>query len=105
MNPFTFFAASDVPGALWLAGEGTRFIAGGTNLIDLMKVDVLRPTRLVDINRLGLAAIEHTAEGGLRLGALARNAATAWHPLVRERYPLLATALARLVQRAANAAR
>lgn len=93
MTPFTFFPVSDVPAALWLAGDGTRFIAGGTNLIDLMKVDVLRPTRLVDINRLALAAIEPTTEGGLRLGALARNAATAWHPLVRERYPLLATAI------------
>jgi xanthine dehydrogenase YagS FAD-binding subunit len=93
MNPFTFFPVSDVPGALWLAGDGTSFIAGGTNLIDLMKVNVLRPTRLVDINRIGLAAIESTADGGLRLGALARNAATAYHPLVREHYPLLASAI------------
>lgn len=93
MNPFTFVAPSDVAGALQLAGEGTRFIAGGTNLIDLMKVRVMLPTRLVDINRLGLDAIERTADGGLRLGALARNSATAWHPLVREHYPLLATAI------------
>ena len=93
MTPFTFVPVEDVPGALWLTGEGTRFIAGGTNLLDLMKVRVLQPTRLVDINRLGLDAIEPTAEGGLRLGALARNAATAWHPLVREHYPLLATAI------------
>lgn len=93
MNPFTFHPAADVAAALWLAGDGARFIAGGTNLLDLMKVNVLRPARLVDINRLGLDAIEPTAEGGLRLGALARNAATAWHPLVRERYPLLATAI------------
>jgi len=93
MSPFTFVPVSDVPGALSLAGEGTRFIAGGTNLIDLMKVRVMRPTRLVDINRLGLDAIERTPGGGLRLGALARNAATAWHPLVREHYPLLATAI------------
>ncbi|TFZ04519.1 FAD binding domain-containing protein [Ramlibacter rhizophilus] len=93
MNPFTFVTVEDVPGALWLAGEGTSFIAGGTNLIDLMKVSVLRPARLLDINRLGLDAIEPTSDGGVRLGALARNAATAWHPLVRERYPLLATAI------------
>jgi xanthine dehydrogenase YagS FAD-binding subunit len=93
MNPFTFVTVSDVPGALWLTGEGTSFIAGGTNLIDLMKVSVLRPARLVDINRLGLDAIEPKADGGLRLGALARNAATAYHPLVRERYPLLASAI------------
>lgn len=93
MTPFTFVPVSDVAGALRLAGEGTRFIAGGTNLVDLMKASVLRPTRLVDINRLGLDAIHPTAEGGLRLGALARNAATAWDPRVREHYPLLATAI------------
>lgn len=93
MNPFTFATASDVPAALAQAAEGARFIAGGTNLIDLMKVRVLRPTRLVDINRLGLAEIARTPGGGLRLGALARNAATAYHPLVREHYPLLASAI------------
>lgn len=93
MNPFTFVRASDLPAALSQAGEGTRFIAGGTNLIDLMKEGVLRPARLVDINRLGLEAIERTPDGGLRLGALARNAPTAHHPLVREHYPLLATAI------------
>lgn len=93
MNPFTFVTASDIPAALAQAAEGARFIAGGTNLIDLMKVRVTRPTRLVDINRLGLAEIARTPEGGLRLGALARNAATAYHPLVREHYPLLASAI------------
>jgi xanthine dehydrogenase YagS FAD-binding subunit len=93
MNPFTFAAVDDVAGALWLAGEGTSFIAGGTNLIDLMKVDVVRPSRLVYINRLGLDTIERTPDGGLRMGALVRNAATASHPLVREHYPLLASAI------------
>jgi xanthine dehydrogenase YagS FAD-binding subunit len=93
MSPFTFVSASDVPAALSQAGEGASFIAGGTNLIDLMKVDVLRPARLVDINGLGLDAIARTPDGGLRLGALARNAATAYHPLVREHYPLLASAI------------
>ncbi len=93
MSPFSFAAASDVAAALGQAAGGTRFIAGGTNLLDLMKVNVLRPTRLVDINGLGLDAIERTPDGGVRLGALARNAATAWHPLVREHYPLLATAI------------
>lgn len=93
MNPFTFVTANDIPAALAQAAQGARFIAGGTNLIDLMKVRVLRPARLVDINRLGLDAIERTPEGGLRLGALARNAGTAYHPLVREHYPLLASAI------------
>lgn len=94
MNPFAYSRAQDVGGALQalLAGEG-KFIAGGTNLLDLMKENVMRPAQLVDINRLPLATIEPTPDGGLRLGALARNAATAYHPLVREQYPLLSTAI------------
>lgn len=70
-----------------------KFLAGGTNLIDLMKNSVERPAALVDINRLPLAKIETLPDGGLRLGALARNSDTANHPLVRERYPLLAYAI------------
>ncbi|RYF38052.1 MAG: xanthine dehydrogenase family protein subunit M, partial [Comamonadaceae bacterium] len=94
MNPFAYSRAQDVGGALQAlkATEG-KFIAGGTNLIDLMKENVMRPAQLVDINRLPLDAIEALPDGGLRLGALARNAATAYHPLVRERYPLLSTAI------------
>ena len=70
-----------------------KFLAGGTNLIDLMKNSVERPAALVDINRLPLAKIETLPDGKLRLGALARNSDTANHPLVRERYPLLAYAI------------
>jgi xanthine dehydrogenase YagS FAD-binding subunit len=70
-----------------------KFLAGGTNLIDLMKNGVERPAALVDINRLPLTKIEELPDGGLRLGALARNSDTANHPLVRERYPLLAYAI------------
>jgi xanthine dehydrogenase YagS FAD-binding subunit len=70
-----------------------RFLAGGTNLLDLMKSSVLSATRLVDLNRAGLEAITETADGGLDLGALARNSDTANHPLVRRRYPLLTQAL------------
>lgn len=94
MNPFAYSRVQDVAGALQAlpAGEG-RFVAGGTNLLDLMKENVMRPARLVDINRLPLATIEQLPDGGLRLGALARNAATAYHPLVREHYPLLSTAI------------
>jgi xanthine dehydrogenase YagS FAD-binding subunit len=72
--------------------QSAKFIAGGTNLIDLMREDVERPDRLVDINRLDLTRIEER-EGGLRLGALARNSDTANHPLVRERYPLVTQAI------------
>jgi xanthine dehydrogenase YagS FAD-binding subunit len=94
MNPFTFTQASDVDAALArLATPGARPIAGGTNLLDLMKEGVMQPGELVDINGLGLDAVEEAPDGGLRLGALARNADTAYHPLVRERYPLLSAAI------------
>lgn len=96
MNPFAYSKPQDVQAALaQVAGEegAARFIAGGTNLLDLMKENVMRPARLVDINRLALDAIEATPQGGLKLGALARNAHTAYHPLVRERYPLLSSAI------------
>ena len=94
MNPFTFTQASDVDAALArLAMPGVRPIAGGTNLLDLIKEGVTHPGELVDINGLGFDRIEEDAGGGLRLGALARNADTAYHPLVRERYPLLSAAI------------
>jgi xanthine dehydrogenase YagS FAD-binding subunit len=73
--------------------QNTKFLAGGTNLVDLMKNNVERPTRLVDITRLPLGRIEELPDGGVRLGALARNSDTANHPLVRQKYPLLAQAL------------
>ena len=94
MNPFAFTQAADVDAALAaLAGPGARPVAGGTNLLDLMKEGVMKPSSLVDINPIaGLDAIEEDG-AGLRLGALARNADTAYHPLVQERYPLLAAAI------------
>lgn len=96
MNPFSFHVASDVDEALRaVAGApgSARFVAGGTNLLDLMKENVARPVRLVDINRLPLDGIDDLPDGGLRLGALARNADTAHDPRVRERYPLLSSAI------------
>jgi xanthine dehydrogenase YagS FAD-binding subunit len=70
------------------------YIAGGTNLLDLWKYDLLHPTLLVDINNLtALKRIEEKEEGGLRLGALVTNADTAYHPLIEERYPLLSKAI------------
>jgi xanthine dehydrogenase YagS FAD-binding subunit len=71
----------------------TKVLAGGTNLIDLMKNGVEHPDRVADINRLPLAQIEQLPGGGLRLGAMARNSDTANHPLVREHYPLLSEAI------------
>src|SRR5688500_320021 len=76
MNPFTFGRASDVNEAVRDIAEhrDARFIAGGTNILDLMRENVARPARLIDITRLPLRSIEATADGGLRLGALATNA-------------------------------
>jgi xanthine dehydrogenase YagS FAD-binding subunit len=71
----------------------TKILAGGTNLVDLMKNGVEQPEYLVDINRLDLTAIGQIADGGVRLGALAHNSDTANHPLIRERYPLLSQAI------------
>jgi xanthine dehydrogenase YagS FAD-binding subunit len=70
-----------------------KFIAGGTNLIDLMKDDVERPARLIDISRLPLNSVEETADGGLRIGALVPNSDLAYHPLIAQRYPMLASAI------------
>jgi len=93
MNPVSYLRAGDTGEALSHLGDGARFIAGGTNLLDLMKEFVMRPSALVDINALPLDYIAQTAQGGLLLGATARNADTAYHPLVRERYPLLTAAI------------
>ncbi len=70
-----------------------RFIAGGTNLLDLMKVDVERPRHLVDVSRLPLRSVDETPEGGLAIGALVSNADLAADDRVRQRYPMLSLAL------------
>ena len=97
MKPFAFSQPKDLDGVLaMLALDGARPIAGGTNLLDLMKEQVMAPPSVVDVNALsgdGLDTIDATPDGGLHLGALARNADTAYHPLVRERYPLLSSAM------------
>ncbi|MBJ2155731.1 FAD binding domain-containing protein [Variovorax sp. IB41] len=72
---------------------GAKFIAGGTNLLDLMKLDIEHPPHLVDVNRLALDRIEATPEGGLKIGALVRNSDLAADLRVRQGYPLLARAL------------
>jgi len=94
MNRFEYARAEDASHAVALAGSGSaRFLAGGTNLVDLMKENVERPSKVVDIRRLALADIADADDGGLRIGALATNADTAWHPAVESRYPLLASAI------------
>jgi xanthine dehydrogenase YagS FAD-binding subunit len=95
MNNFAYSRASDVDDAVrQIAAEPTAcFVAGGTNLIDLMKENVARPTRLIDISHLPLREVESTSDGGLRIGALVPNSDLAYHPEVEKRYPLLASAI------------
>lgn len=95
MIPFQYSRANDVADAVRMisADPSAKFIAGGTNLVDLMKDDVERPSRLIDISRLPLDTIEATADGGLRIGALVPNSDLAYHPLIEQRYPLLASAI------------
>src|SRR5437588_3976395 len=95
MYPFTFTSAGDERTARDVVAKDprARFVAGGTTLLDLMKLNVERPTQLVDITALPLDRIEELANGGIRIGALVRNADLAHHELVRTRYPVLSQAL------------
>jgi xanthine dehydrogenase YagS FAD-binding subunit len=95
MINFQYIRASDVVDAVRLiaADPAAKFIAGGTNLIDLMKEDVERPARLIDISRLELREIEELSNGGLRIGALVPNSDLAYHPLIERRYPMLTSAI------------
>jgi xanthine dehydrogenase YagS FAD-binding subunit len=93
LPPFRYARAADERAALdALPGKDTSLLAGGTNLVDMMRLGVMQPAVVVDIGRLPLAAIEVTPEG-LSLGAMARNSDVAHHPAVREQYPVLAQAL------------
>jgi xanthine dehydrogenase YagS FAD-binding subunit len=95
MNTFGYARARDIGDAVRLiaADPDARFIAGGTNLLDLMKENVARPSQLIDITRLPLAKVEDTDDGGLRIGALVPNSDLAWHPQIEKRYPLLGSAI------------
>jgi xanthine dehydrogenase YagS FAD-binding subunit len=95
MIDFQYARATDVADAVRqiAADPAAKFIAGGTNLIDLMKYGVERPPRLIDISRLPLNTVEETPEGGLRIGALVPNSDLAYHPLIEKRYPLVASAI------------
>lgn len=93
MNRFDYIRPDTIADAIAaLNNPDTRALAGGTNLVDLMKYNVARPARVVDINRLPLRSLE-AAEGELRVGALVSNSELAWHPAVRERWPLLSSAI------------
>ena len=95
MKSFTYARASSPAEAAAMAAQvqGARFIAGGTNLLDLMKLEIEAPTHLIDINRLGLDTIEPTKDGGLRIGAMVRNTALAADKRVRRDYAVLTRAI------------
>ena len=95
MKAFTYERAASAPqaAASALAKPGAKFIAGGTNLLDLMKLEVETPLHLIDINRLGLDQTEPTAEGGLRIGAMVRNSDLAADPRIMKDYAVLSRAL------------
>ena len=93
MKAFDYSRADSPEAAVSESGDGVRFIAGGTNLLDLMKLQIETPTRLVDITRLDLANIADTADGGLLIGALVTNSDLAQEPRVRARYPALSRAI------------
>ncbi|MFI5257409.1 MAG: FAD binding domain-containing protein [Gemmatimonadales bacterium] len=100
MRPFDYVAASDSAQAAELAAAnpGSHFIAGGTTLVDLMKLEVETPSRLVDINTIAaqepaMTQVVSLPDGGVRIGALVRNSDLAWEGMIRERYPVLSEAL------------
>jgi xanthine dehydrogenase YagS FAD-binding subunit len=95
MNNFGYVRAHDVADAVRhiAADPAAQFIAGGTNLIDLMKENVARPSRLIDITHLPLDKVESTPDGGLRIGALVPNSDLAYHPQIASRYPMLGSAI------------
>ncbi|MBQ0770350.1 MAG: xanthine dehydrogenase family protein subunit M [Sphingomonadales bacterium] len=92
MKPFTYARANDRADAIAQAADAT-YIAGGTNLLDLMKLEVMAPDKLVDINRLDLSEIGVTDDGGLRIGALVTNSDCAAADRVRRDYPMLSRAI------------
>jgi xanthine dehydrogenase YagS FAD-binding subunit len=101
MHSFEFIRPTDSAGAVRVAvqsktaqqGADVRFLAGGTTLIDLMKLNVETPARLLDINRLPLGKIEAAPDGGLRIGATVRNSDLAYHPAVQKDYAVLSQAI------------
>ena len=92
MNNFSYERAMDTQGALRVLGDG-KVLAGGTNLVDLMREEIEQPEKIVDITRLPLAEIEMLPDGGMRIGALVRNSHLAAHAEVRKRYRLISEAI------------
>src|SRR5438876_2311608 len=101
MNTFEFTRPADAAAAVATAaraktaqqGAEVRFLAGGTTLLDLMKLNVETPAKLVDINRLPLDKVERTPDGGVKIGATVRNSDLAYHPVIQRDYAVLSQAL------------
>jgi len=95
MRAFAYYRAQSLSDAIDRhdAEPDAAYLAGGTSLVDLVKLDVMRPGQVVDLNRIGHDRIELLADGGVKVGALVRNSDLARHPLVRESYPVVAEAL------------
>jgi xanthine dehydrogenase YagS FAD-binding subunit len=93
MRPFDFHRATSVTDAIARHDDASAFVAGGTTLIDLVKLDVMRPATVIDVNRLPLATVERLPDGRLRIGALVRNSDLAWHADIKAHYPVLSAAL------------
>jgi xanthine dehydrogenase YagS FAD-binding subunit len=93
VNPFRYSKPDTLQAAVELSSVNSRFIAGGTNLLDLMKENLTRPEHLIDITGLPLADLSETPSGGVMIGALVSNADLAWHPWIERRYPLLSQAI------------
>src|SRR5688572_8634543 len=101
MHTFEFTRPGDAAGAIGFSAKATtaqqgaeiRYIAGGTTLVDLMKLRVEAPQQLVDINQLPLSVIESLPDGGLRIGAMVRNSALAYDPTVQRDYSVLSQAI------------
>ncbi len=93
MRPFTYTSATNKEQALQATTKTSHYLAGGTNLVDLMKEDVERPDQLIDVNKLDYKKITKNDKGGLTLGAMLSNSETANHPDIRKQYPLLSMAM------------
>ena len=95
MKNFTYTRADSVEGAISLLSQNanSKFLGGGTNLVDLMREEVEQPDALIDVTGIASAGITELADGGISIGAAVRNTAVANHPLIRERYPVLSQAI------------
>ena len=93
MRPFDYLKPTDISGATAAYDAQSNYVAGGTTLIDLMKLDVMRPARLVDVNGLPLNHIETLPDGSVRVGAMVSNSELAYHETIRTRYPVLSEAI------------